>query len=48
MTRPHDWIKILHNEKGQKVHQTCINGFAENILIWGQMSPFGLKMACGH
>ena len=29
-----DFFEILHNESGQEVHGTYINGFPEKILIW--------------
>ena len=43
MAHPHNFgsvlrifIEILHNERGQEVHGTYINGFPEKILIWGK------------
>ena len=30
------FFEILHSERNQEVHATCINGFPEKILIWGK------------
>ena len=30
------FFEILHSERNQEVHVTCINGFPEKILIWGK------------
>ena len=32
------FFDILHNERGQEVHGTYIDGCAENILIWGKLA----------
>ena len=31
-----DFFEILHNERGQKVNGTYINGFPEKSLTWGK------------
>ena len=36
------------NERGEEVHETCINGFPENIILWGNCTLFGRKAMYAH
>ena len=38
--------KILDNERSQELHENYINGFSENIFLWGKCTILGPKIMC--
>ena len=39
-----DFFKILHNERGQGLHENYVNGFSKKSIILGKWVILGLTM----
>ena len=40
---PKEFFEILHNKRGQDVHENYVNGFSKKKIHFGQMDHFGLE-----